>query len=44
LLTLELVNVRTGEFDKQSAQVRKGYHRTSLGAVKNYNPFKSADH
>ena len=35
LLTLELVNIRTGDYDKQSAKIRKGYHRSMLGAVKN---------
>lgn len=39
LLTLELVNVHTGHYDKQSAKVRKGYHRSRLGALKKYNPF-----
>lgn len=41
LLTMELVNVHNGQYDKESATVRKGYHRSTLGAVKNYNPFKS---
>ena len=31
----------TGEYDKQSAMLRKGYHHSALGAVKQYNPFKS---
>ncbi len=39
-LTLELVNVHTGITDKQSAEVRKGYHKTAMGKVWNYNPFK----
>jgi hypothetical protein len=39
LLTLEMVNVGTGQYDKQSAKIRKGYHRSRLGALKNYNPF-----
>ena len=39
-LTLELVNVHTGVTDKQSAEVRKGYHKTAAGKVWNYNPFK----
>lgn len=38
VLTLEMVNVRTGQYDKQSAKVRKGYHRSRLGAVARYNP------
>jgi hypothetical protein len=41
LLTLELVNVQNGEYDKESAMVRKGYHKSKLGEIKNYNPFKS---
>jgi hypothetical protein len=41
LLTLEIVNVHTGQFDKQSAKVRKGYHHSRLGAITNYNPFRS---
>lgn len=40
LLTLDMVNVKTGQYDKQSAKLRKGYHPTKLGAFKNYNPFK----
>jgi hypothetical protein len=28
LLTMEMVNVRTGEYDKQSATLTKGYHQT----------------
>ena len=35
LLTMELVNIQNGEYDKQSATVRKGYSRTTVGAVKN---------
>lgn len=41
LLTLELVNIHNGQYDKESATVRKGYHRSALGAVKSYNPFKN---
>jgi hypothetical protein len=40
LLTMELVNTQTGQYDKQSAKISKGYHRSRLGALKNYNPFK----
>ena len=39
LLTLEMVNVATGDYDKQSAKIRKGYHRSRLGKLKNYSPF-----
>jgi hypothetical protein len=30
LLTLEMVNVHTGDFDKQSATISKGYHHSRL--------------
>lgn len=36
LLTLELVNVQTGQPDKECATIRKGYHHTRIGALKNY--------
>lgn len=39
LLTLELVNVHTGDYDKESAKVRKGYHKSTIGKWMNYNPF-----
>lgn len=39
-LTLELVNVHTGIADKQTAEVRKGYHKSAMGKAWNYNPFK----
>ena len=39
LLTLELVNVHTGQYDKESAKIRKGYHKSRLGKWRNYNPF-----
>lgn len=39
LLTLELVNVNTGQYDKESAKVRKGYHQSRAGKWMNYNPF-----
>ena len=38
LLTLELVDIRTGKYDKQSAKIRKGYHKTRVGKWRNYNP------
>jgi hypothetical protein len=40
LLTLELVNVNTGAYDKQSAEISKGYHKTRVGKLWQYNPFK----
>jgi hypothetical protein len=39
LLTLEMVNVKTGDYDKESASLRKGYHKTRIGKLKHYNPF-----
>jgi len=39
LLTLEMVNVHTGQYDKESAKVRKGYHHSRAGKWMNYNPF-----
>jgi hypothetical protein len=36
LLTLELVNIHTGEPDKESATIRKGYHKTRVGAWTKY--------
>lgn len=40
LLTLELVNVNTGAYDKQSAEISKGYHKTRVGKLWHYSPFK----
>ena len=39
-LTLELTNVHTGEYDKLSSEVRKGYHKSAMGKIWNYNPLK----
>lgn len=36
VLTLEMVNVHTGDYDKESASLSKGYHKSLLGKVKNY--------
>ena len=36
LLTLELVNVATGDFAKESAELRKGYHKSKLSKLRNY--------
>ena len=33
LLTLELVNIHNGEFLKESAKLRKGYHHSWLGRM-----------
>jgi len=39
LLTLEMIDVHTGHYDKESAKVRKGYHKSRVGKWRNYNPF-----
>jgi hypothetical protein len=36
LLTLELTNIQTGQYDKESAKIRKGYHKSKLGKVMEY--------
>lgn len=36
LFTLELVDVNTGRADKESTELRKGYHKTKLGAIRKY--------
>jgi hypothetical protein len=41
LLTLELVDVRTGAYDKQSAELSKGYHHSRLSRWKATNPFQT---
>lgn len=40
LLTLEMVNVHTGDYDKQSAKISKGYHASRVGKFWHYNPLK----
>jgi hypothetical protein len=35
-LTLELTNIHTGDYEKECATIRKGYHHTRLGKLKNY--------
>ena len=40
LLTLEMVNMATGQYDKESATLRKGYNRSVMAKVRNFNPFK----
>ena len=36
LLTLEMVNVHDGSYDKESAMLRKGYHKSRLGKMASY--------
>jgi len=40
LLTLELTNIATGEYDKQSAEISKGYHKSPLRRWTASNPLK----
>jgi hypothetical protein len=40
LLTLEMVNVHTGQSDKQDASISKGYHHTRVSKWASMNPFK----
>lgn len=35
-LVLELIDVHDGSFDKESASLRKGYHKGALGKIKHY--------
>lgn len=42
-LTLEMVNVHTGDFLKESAKIRKGYSKTRAGKWWNYGVFDQAD-
>jgi hypothetical protein len=39
LLTVEMIDIHSGHYDKESAKVRKGYHKSRLGKWRNYNPF-----
>ncbi len=36
LLTLELVNIHTGQYEKESASIRKGYHKSRVGRASSY--------
>lgn len=36
VLTMELVDVDSGDYDKESAELRKGYHKSKLGKIRNY--------
>ena len=40
LLTLELIDVRTGHYDKQSAEISKGYHHSRLSRWRATTPFQ----
>ena len=39
LLTLEMVDTRSGTSHKEQAEIRKGYHRSPLGRLASYNIF-----
>ncbi|MEM9825852.1 MAG: penicillin-binding protein activator LpoB [Planctomycetota bacterium] len=43
VLTLEMVNVHSGDFLKESAKIRKGYSSTRAGKWWNYGLFDQAD-
>ncbi len=43
LLTLEMVNLHSGDYLKESAKIRKGYHGTRAGKWWNFGPFGQAD-
>lgn len=43
LLTLEMVNLRTGDYLKESSKIRKGYHKTRGGKWWNFGLFDQAD-
>ncbi|TWU37041.1 penicillin-binding protein activator LpoB [Novipirellula artificiosorum] len=43
VLTLEMVNLNTGDFLKESAKIRKGYSKARTGKWWNYGPFGQAD-
>ncbi len=42
-LTLEMVNLHSGDFLKESAKIRKGYNKTRAGKWWNWGPFDQAD-
>lgn len=43
VLTLEMVNIHTGDFMKESAKIRKGYSKSRTGKWWNYGIFDQAD-
>lgn len=43
LLTLEMVNLHSGDYIKESATIRKGYHKTRGGKWWNFGIFDQAD-
>ncbi|QEG41671.1 penicillin-binding protein activator LpoB [Roseimaritima ulvae] len=43
LLTLEMVDLHSGEYIKESATISKGYHKSRAGKIWNYGLFNQAD-
>lgn len=43
VLTLEMVNLHSGDYLKESAEIRKGYHENRTGKWWNYGPFAQSD-
>ncbi|KLU04295.1 putative transmembrane protein [Rhodopirellula islandica] len=43
LLTLEMVNLQSGDYIKESSKIRKGYHNTRAGKWWNFGLFDQAD-
>jgi hypothetical protein len=43
VLTLEMVNLHSGDYIKESAKIRKGYHKTRGGKWWNFGIFDQAD-
>jgi len=39
LLTLEMVNVRTGDYTKESARLSKEYNVSAMSKIRSWNPF-----
>ena len=42
-LTLEMVNIQSGDYVKETATIRKGYHKSRVGKWWNYGLFQQAD-
>jgi hypothetical protein len=40
MLTLEMLDIRTGQYDKESEQLSKGYNISARAKVRNWTPFK----
>jgi Peptidoglycan-synthase activator LpoB len=42
MLTLEIVDTRSGSYKKEQAEIRKGYHKSPLGKLANYSLWPKA--